>query len=538
MVRRDPIVRTAPVPLVPLVGLSLCWPLVVGGPCYPLHLCGLEASEGAASLLGLYAGELMVACALVAAHADRWCRMPARWVGAAAACAEGLAAGALCAVDPAASGIGGIVGLEVAMGVLALGAVVLFACWTTWLYAADPRRALGWTACSFVLFACAELVDALLPVRMVPPTVVLPWLLAFCALARPAVGECCANADRADGAPPCRGVALVLAALGCCCLGVGWAGDVLYGAATPPAAVGGFEGVAVRRVVLRCACIAVFAPVAVALVRRANPTVVLGHALVGIAVLLVAEILSAPILLQAGSASADLPGVMIATNCEVFVWLAMLGALSGTKQDLVRAVALYLGAVVALPRACVAAASGAYALVPGSTLSFALAAAVASGVVAAAAAMLVACRGGRLAARRDEARAAGAAVTHADGLQLPDACPVGRCAPIAQPIGPGPAAPGRAAVPGLADSESAPVVDFVSAYGFSRREEEVFGLVSRGYTARRIAETLYVSESTVQTHIRRIYAKMGVHSKQELIEVLERQRCSSAIACDAAVGRR
>lgn len=55
----------------------------------------------------------------------------------------------------------------------------------------------------------------------------------------------------------------------------------------------------------------------------------------------------------------------------------------------------------------------------------------------------------------------------------------------------------------------------------TEREREVFGLLARGRNARYIQETLVVSYSTVKTHVSHVYAKLGVHSQQELIDVVE-----------------
>jgi pimeloyl-ACP methyl ester carboxylesterase/DNA-binding CsgD family transcriptional regulator len=51
----------------------------------------------------------------------------------------------------------------------------------------------------------------------------------------------------------------------------------------------------------------------------------------------------------------------------------------------------------------------------------------------------------------------------------------------------------------------------------SRREREVALLASRGETAQEIAERLFVSKRTVESHLVTIYAKLGVGSKTELI---------------------
>ena len=55
----------------------------------------------------------------------------------------------------------------------------------------------------------------------------------------------------------------------------------------------------------------------------------------------------------------------------------------------------------------------------------------------------------------------------------------------------------------------------------SPRETEVLPLALKGRTAERIAAELCVSKSTADTHLRRIYAKCGVHSRQELIDLCE-----------------
>ena len=59
-------------------------------------------------------------------------------------------------------------------------------------------------------------------------------------------------------------------------------------------------------------------------------------------------------------------------------------------------------------------------------------------------------------------------------------------------------------------------------YGLSQRERDVFMLLARGYTSSRIQKELYIAAGTVNYHSRNIYAKLGVHSKQELIELFEK----------------
>ena len=58
-------------------------------------------------------------------------------------------------------------------------------------------------------------------------------------------------------------------------------------------------------------------------------------------------------------------------------------------------------------------------------------------------------------------------------------------------------------------------------YKLSRRETEVFYLFARGRSSSRIADDLYVSSGTVSTHLRNIYRKLDVHSRQELLDLVE-----------------
>ncbi len=63
-------------------------------------------------------------------------------------------------------------------------------------------------------------------------------------------------------------------------------------------------------------------------------------------------------------------------------------------------------------------------------------------------------------------------------------------------------------------------------YRLSAREAEVAELVARGNTVARIAEELVVSENTIRTHMRRLYAKLDIHKKQELLDLLESVKAS------------
>jgi ATP/maltotriose-dependent transcriptional regulator MalT len=53
--------------------------------------------------------------------------------------------------------------------------------------------------------------------------------------------------------------------------------------------------------------------------------------------------------------------------------------------------------------------------------------------------------------------------------------------------------------------------------GLTRREREVVGLVAAGRSNRVIAETLFIGERTVETHISHILAKLGFTSRTQMV---------------------
>lgn len=60
-----------------------------------------------------------------------------------------------------------------------------------------------------------------------------------------------------------------------------------------------------------------------------------------------------------------------------------------------------------------------------------------------------------------------------------------------------------------------------AAFGLTPRESEILSLLAHGRNAAYIQEKLVLSRNTVKTHVQNIYAKLGVHSQQELIDVVE-----------------
>lgn len=58
-------------------------------------------------------------------------------------------------------------------------------------------------------------------------------------------------------------------------------------------------------------------------------------------------------------------------------------------------------------------------------------------------------------------------------------------------------------------------------FGLTQREKEILFCISLGYSMRKTSEVLYVSTSTVHTHTAMVYRKLGVHSRQEVIDLID-----------------
>lgn len=60
----------------------------------------------------------------------------------------------------------------------------------------------------------------------------------------------------------------------------------------------------------------------------------------------------------------------------------------------------------------------------------------------------------------------------------------------------------------------------MGAYGLSPREEEIAKQIARGASTKQISVALYISEYTVQNHLRNVFEKVGVRSRRELLKRL------------------
>ena len=58
-------------------------------------------------------------------------------------------------------------------------------------------------------------------------------------------------------------------------------------------------------------------------------------------------------------------------------------------------------------------------------------------------------------------------------------------------------------------------------HGLTERETEIFAMLARGRNGSFVQSRYVISRNTVKTHVKHIYRKLGVHSQQELIDLVE-----------------
>ena len=64
------------------------------------------------------------------------------------------------------------------------------------------------------------------------------------------------------------------------------------------------------------------------------------------------------------------------------------------------------------------------------------------------------------------------------------------------------------------------------AYGLTKQEQALTGLVCRGLSTSEIADRLHITPNTIQDHLKSIFEKTGVHSRRELTFLLGRNPTS------------
>jgi DNA-binding CsgD family transcriptional regulator len=80
-------------------------------------------------------------------------------------------------------------------------------------------------------------------------------------------------------------------------------------------------------------------------------------------------------------------------------------------------------------------------------------------------------------------------------------------------------------------------IDMVAqANDLSPREKEVMKLLARGRDTKYIMNHFVVAHSTVKTHVYNLYRKLGIHSRQELLDYIEGMHCESEEEALASAG--
>ncbi|BDE95772.1 response regulator transcription factor [Raoultibacter timonensis] len=67
-------------------------------------------------------------------------------------------------------------------------------------------------------------------------------------------------------------------------------------------------------------------------------------------------------------------------------------------------------------------------------------------------------------------------------------------------------------------------------HGLTEREQDVFALMAAGHARPYIREKLCISDGTVKTHSYHIYEKLGIHSREELYKLVDRERSELEMA--------
>ena len=64
------------------------------------------------------------------------------------------------------------------------------------------------------------------------------------------------------------------------------------------------------------------------------------------------------------------------------------------------------------------------------------------------------------------------------------------------------------------------IVTLANGYALTKREREILQYLSLGYGSVYISKTLFISDNTARTHIRNIYRKLDVSSREELLSLV------------------
>jgi DNA-binding CsgD family transcriptional regulator len=83
-------------------------------------------------------------------------------------------------------------------------------------------------------------------------------------------------------------------------------------------------------------------------------------------------------------------------------------------------------------------------------------------------------------------------------------------------------------------AELAPVL--LMAYGLTKQEQALTGLVCRGYSTKEIAGRLHITANTIQDHLKSIFEKTGVSSRRELVAMILQEQYLPRVMTGQPVG--
>lgn len=273
----------------------------------------------------------------------------------------------------------------------------------------------------------------------------------------------------------------------------------------------------------------------------------LGFALV--TVFLIGSILLTGIGLLSETPLGNLPTIAGVNAIELLIWLIVLANAQIKHAGIVRPAAVFLVLVVGASHLVTVLVLGGVSWtqfdvsqLPLITITIALAFLVVTVVMAVLAIMLYEARnqqdGSYPVVVAPVAPVAAAAPADASAADAPAGAPGSNAAAASPATGAkgtdtsAPAAAnGTAVVPVAAPAvppcvtmaaDEAAITRIQESFGLSRRETDTLRLAARSKSAKEIAESLFVAESTVNSHIKGIYRKCDVHSRQELIALVNR----------------
>ena len=58
-------------------------------------------------------------------------------------------------------------------------------------------------------------------------------------------------------------------------------------------------------------------------------------------------------------------------------------------------------------------------------------------------------------------------------------------------------------------------------YGLTSRQKEILAILAKGHGVDFISQELFISKATVKSHTYTIYKKMGVHTREEVMRLVE-----------------